>query len=160
MPGPRSRGSVRLSLPSVYAAGTVKHATLNQPFKRDSAEPLTTGLQPGTTLGRRPRLKPVTLGGAVRASGKPSWNVLPPLTVQPDVNFFATPLPPFRNLWPCPNGRSTAYAMVNRWRESNPASDFSARKLFGSCGVLLARPTPLSSHVVRLPTSAMSLENV
>src|ERR1044071_8547902 len=72
IPGPRIVGSVRLSLPSVKAAGTVKHETLNQPFNLDCAEPLMALLQPGTTLGRSPRLKPVTFGVAVSASGKPS----------------------------------------------------------------------------------------
>src|SRR6516225_7378863 len=108
MPGPRSTGSVRLSPPSVYAAGTAKHDALNQLVRRDWAEPLTTGLQPGTTLGRRPRLKPVTLGVAVRASGKPSWKVDPPLTDHPEANFCATAPPPLANRWPLPNGRSTA----------------------------------------------------
>ncbi len=47
----------------------MKHAVLNQAFSRDWAEPLFSGLQPGTTFGRRPRLKPATFGVAVKASG-------------------------------------------------------------------------------------------
>lgn len=53
MPGPRSTGSVALSSPSVYGAGTVKHETLNQSSSLEVAEPLVLRLQPGTTLGRR-----------------------------------------------------------------------------------------------------------
>src|ERR1700712_3601737 len=108
MPGPRSWGSVRLSLPSVYAAGTVKHEVLNQFSSLDCAEPVVSLLQPAMTLGRRPRLKPVTLGLALSASGKPSWKVLVPLMVHPEVNFWTTALPPFRYFLPLPTGRSSA----------------------------------------------------
>src|SRR5450432_3023748 len=94
-------GSVRLSLPNVYAVGTVKHATLNQSVSLVCADPLTVLLQPGTTLGRNPRLKPVTFGVAVSASGKPSWNVLVPLTLQPDTTLLVGPWTPDRNSCPC-----------------------------------------------------------
>src|SRR5580765_3872323 len=85
VPCDRSTASVRLSFPSVYAVGTVKHVMLNQPFSLDWAGPSSLGLQPGTTFARRPRPNPATLGVAVKASGKPSWKVAAPLTLQPEL---------------------------------------------------------------------------
>src|SRR4051812_44445113 len=106
MPGPRSCGSVRLSLPYVYAAGKLKQEVLNHWRYFDWAEPDTSSLQPETTLGRSPPPTIKLFGLAVSARGNPGWNVVTPLTPQPETSLPASPDAPERNFCPLPKGRS------------------------------------------------------
>src|SRR3954469_5820498 len=71
MPGPRSTGSVRDSLPKVKAAGCAKAARLNQPLIRLCADP-SISLFGLTTFGRDPPpYELVRFVAVLNASGKP-----------------------------------------------------------------------------------------
>src|SRR5713101_4527326 len=97
---------VRGMLPKAAAGCATNADVLNHRPNRSWAAPPSftlSGPDPAAQFGREPPPKEnVWFDALPMPSGKPIWNVLTPLTPQPEISLPGTPPKPFSHFWPPP----------------------------------------------------------
>lgn len=137
MPGPRTAGKVRPTVPKVYGGGVTNAAVLKYARTRCWFErfPWILGSTPGTRFGRLPAPTPTALS----VSGKPLCSVRIEVNFQPPTSRLRPGPTSPRKGFPCPNGSSAIPFMTRLCGWSSSETLRSAR-----CGTGLATSCRLS----------------